>query len=1117
MKKLLLSLLILSAFSLVFVFTNKVLNLKHSNSVEDDFGINDKFKWQTMRLRDISTGEIPHNIRAKELAYASTLPGSLNNSKFSNNYQLSNQWNQRGPINVGGRTRALAIDLKNTSRILAGGVSGGMWLSNDDGQSWQRTTALNQLSSVSCVVQDKRSGKENIWYYGTGEFWGNSADISGNGIFKSTDAGQTWNVLSATTTGSLVSWDNPFDYVWNMAINHKNSTQDEVLAATCAGAIMRSIDGGKNWTPVLGGYGNDRSIFTDITISPNGVFYATLSQRAYDAKGSVTKGIYRSVDGIKWTNITPQFMPAKYNRIVIGISPSDENQIYFLAETPGSGLMTRNIQGDTLWHGFWKYTYKSGDGTGAGAVWEERSLNLPKPLENIRGQINSQGSYDLVITVKPDNPEVVFIGGTNVYRTTDGFKTPDNYTWVGGYNNDKFWSPDYSVYPNHHPDIHALVFHPNNSNVLYTGSDGGVHKTLDCLEPAMKYVDLNKAYYTTQFYSIAIDHSKVDDRILGGLQDNGTLLTKSSNVNDAWTSPTGSDGFNCAISSDPNIIYTSHNSMAQPKIKVWRLMLDDNGNVVTKTRIDPDGGRNFIWNTPFKLDPSDNNRMYLAGGKILWRNKDLRSIPMQTTKDSTSIGWDSLPQTRILDTAITAVGISKIPANVVYYGTSQGKIYRIDNANTTADVTNITKSNLPKGYISSVSVNPNDSKMALISFNNYNMLSVFLTTDAGSTWTAVSGNLEEIASGAGNGPAVNWISILPVKGKNIFLAGTSTGLYATAYLDGMNTVWIQEGSESIGNSVVDMIDVRDIDGLVAVGTHGLGTFTANITDLPAVPAVPVLSSPTDGKRGIKTDVKLSWKSLSNAYFYKIEISKYPDFSNVIQTIGGIKDTTYSLQNLEQGLIKYYWRVFGTNSGGLSLPSDVWSLTTLPAAPELVYPPASAENIPVNVTLSWNPANGATLYHLQVSKSLTFGTIIIDTSIAGTTFLLSKLEESKRYYWRVSSKNEDGEGVSSKNFNFKTIISASVASDFNPEFRVNIMYPNPCKGDLAIEFNLPGDGKVDFVLIDLLGVRQIPLESKFFTKGNNFIDVNLKNVNQGFYSLAMSFNGKIISQKISIIK
>jgi hypothetical protein len=314
-----------------------------------------------------------------------------------------------------------------------------------------------------------------------------------------------------------------------------------------------------------------------------------------------------------------------------------------------------------------------------------------------------------------------------------------------------------------------------------------------------------------------------------------------------------------------------------------------------------------------------------------------------------------------------------------------------------------------------------------------------------------------------------------------------------------------------------MIDVRDIDGLVAVGTHGLGTFTANITDLPAVPAVPVLSSPTDGKRGIKTDVKLSWKSLSNAYFYKIEISKYPDFSNVIQTIGGIKDTTYSLQNLEQGLIKYYWRVFGTNSGGLSLPSDVWSLTTLPAAPELVYPPASAENIPVNVTLSWNPANGATLYHLQVSKSLTFGTIIIDTSIAGTTFLLSKLEESKRYYWRVSSKNEDGEGVSSKNFNFKTIISASVASDFNPEFRVNIMYPNPCKGDLAIEFNLPGDGKVDFVLIDLLGVRQIPLESKFFTKGNNFIDVNLKNVNQGFYSLAMSFNGKIISQKISIIK
>ncbi len=1117
MKKLLLSLLFLSAFVVAFFFANKVLNIKQSSSPMDDYGISDKFKWMTLRLRDISTGEIPHDIRAKELAFASTLPGSLNNSKFRNNNQLSNQWNQRGPINVGGRTRALAIDLKNTSRILAGGVSGGMWLSNNDGQSWQRTTALNQLSSVSCVVQDKRSGKENIWYYGTGEFWGNSADISGNGIFKSTDAGLTWNVLPSTAIGSPVSWDNPFDYVWNMVVNHKNVTQDEILAATCGGAIMRSTDGGKTWATVLGGYGNDRSYFSDITISPNGVFYATLSQKAYDVKGSVTKGIYRSIDGVKWINITPQFMPAKYNRIVVGVSPSDENQVYFLAETPGSGILTISIQGDSLWHGFWKYTYKSGDGTGAGAVWEDRSLNLPKPLENIRGQISSQGSYDLVISVKPDNPEVVFIGGTNVYRSTDGFNTPENYTWVGGYNNDKFWTPDYSVYPNHHPDIHALVFHPNNSNVLYTGSDGGVHKTLDCLEPAMKYVDLNNAYYTTQFYSIAIDHSQVDDRILGGLQDNGTLLTKSSNVNDAWTSPTGSDGFNCAISSDPNIIYTSHNAMAQPKIKVWRLKLDNNGNVVTKTRIDPDGGRDFIWNTPFKLDPADNNRMYLAGGKILWRNNNLSSIPMQTTKDSTSIGWDSLGQTRIPDGFITAVGISKVPANVTYYGTSLGGIFRIDNSNTTAKVSNITTSNLPKGYISSIAVNPNDSKMVLISYNNYSILSIFLTTDAGTNWVPVSGNLEENQFGGGNGPAVNWISILPVKGKNLFLAGTSTGLYATAYLDGMNTVWIQEGSESIGNSVVDMMDVRDLDGLVAVGTHGLGTFTANVTDLPAVPTVPVLSLPFDGKRGIKTDVKLSWLAVPNAYVYKIEISKDPAFANIVQTIGGIKDTMYLASNLEQGIVKYYWRIFAVNSGGLSLPSVVWSFLTLPAPPELTYPPATSENIPLNVTLSWNAANGATMYHLQVSKSLTFGTMIIDTSITGTTFSLSNLEENRRYYWRVSSKDADGEGISSKNINFKTIISASVTANYNPEFRINIIYPNPSKGDLSVEFNIPKSGKVDFVLIDLLGVRQIPLESKFFTNGNNFIDFNLNNINQGFYSLAICFNGKIISQKISIIK
>ena len=1119
MKKLVLPVITLTAISLALVFGYKIFNLNQAVMSGDDYSIGDRFKWMTMRLRDISTGEIPHNIRAKELSFASTLPGSINDFKFSRNKQLSNNWTERGPINVGGRTRALAIDIKNTNRIIAGGVSGGMWLSNDDGKTWQRTTALNQLSSVSCVIQDKRAGKENTWYYGTGEFWGNSADISGNGIFKSTDNGLTWNVLSSTTSGSSVVWDNTFDYVWNIAVNNSNTTQDEVLAATCAGTIMRSTDGGTSWNAVLGGYGNDKSYFTDIAVTSNGIYYATLSQRAYDAKGSTTRGIYRSVDGVKWVNISPQFIPEKYNRIVIGISPSDENQVYFLGETPYSGIMTRSIQGDTLWHSFWKYTYVSGDGTGAGAVWEDRSLNLPKPLENIRGQINSQGSYDLVIKVKPDDANVVFIGGTNVYRSTDAFKTADNWTWVGGYNNEKYWSSDYTVYPNHHPDIHALVFHPSNPNILYTGSDGGVHKTLNCMETAMQYNDLNKAYYTTQFYSIAIDHSQINDRILGGLQDNGTLYTNSANVNTGWTSPTGSDGFNCAISSDTNIIYTSHNSTAQPKVKIWRLKLDNNGSVITKTRIDPDGGRDFLWNTPFKLDPVDNNKMYLAGGKVLWRNKDLRSIPMQATKDSTSIGWDSLAQTRINDAelAITAIGISKTPANVVYFGTAKGSIFRIDNANSTAEVTNITRSNLPKGYISSIAVNPYDSKFVIMSFNNYNLLSIYLTTDGGSSWSAVAGNLEEFPSGSGSGPAVNYLSILPVKGKNLFLAGTSTGLYSTAYLDGMNTVWSQEGADQIGNTVVDMIDVREADGLVAVGTHGAGTFTAHITDLPSAPEKPVLLSPQDGNQAVKTEMNLSWNPVAGSYSYKIEISKDPQFANIFQTMGGIKETKYTFTNIEQGIVTFYWRVYSTNSGGLSDPSDVWSFTTLPLPPELTYPPTAQEDIPVNVTLTWKQATGALSYHLQVSKSISFATFMVDTVLNDLTYQLSQLENNKRHYWRVASTNKYGEGIFSKNFYFKTVLSAGAGDEEHFSFNLNNVYPNPSKGNFAVEFDLPNSGVVDIHLVDLLGIRQIPLVSKYFNKGNNIVELNTEYLNQGYYTIVMSYRGLQLSRKISIIK
>ena len=114
--------------------------------------------WDSQRLTDPSTGKLPNNIHSKEIAFTQTLPNDIGSNMLN--------WIKEGPFNVGGRTRALAIDITDENILLAGGASGGIWRSTDQGQSWDKMTRHFQLHNVTCIEQDQRSGKENIWYHG---------------------------------------------------------------------------------------------------------------------------------------------------------------------------------------------------------------------------------------------------------------------------------------------------------------------------------------------------------------------------------------------------------------------------------------------------------------------------------------------------------------------------------------------------------------------------------------------------------------------------------------------------------------------------------------------------------------------------------------------------------------------------------------------------------------------------------------------------------------------------------------------------------------------------------------------------------------------------------------
>lgn len=838
--------IIFSAGIVAFISTNQPVNLVNSINQNEGTSIHGLAEYNLMRLRDPQTGKIPTGIREKELAFASELPGFVSPILKQNNASSlelpSLTWKSRGPWNLGGRTRAFALDVTNENILIAGAASGGMWRSTNSGASWTMTTGIQQHRSITCLAQDKRVGKTNTWYAGSGEAYGASASASGayylgNGLYKSIDGGQTWTSLTSTQSGTPQSFDNVWDVIWNVATNPADTVNNVVYAA-CYGVVYKSMNGGTTWTLARGSTAT-YSYFTDVAVTPSGVVYVTLSS------DGAQKGIWRSVNGTTWTNITPAGFPSVYGRTVIGVSPSDENQVYFLpTATTGFGTPDTNFLGDVEWNSLWKFTYDS-----SGGKWYDLSANLPTtggPFD----KFTVQGGYDAIVRVHPADTAVVFLGGTNLYRSNSGFFNSGATTFIGGYEQGATL-PLVNMYANHHPDQHEIAFLPSNPNTMFCANDGGIFKTTDNMNSTVTWSPLNYGYLTSMFYTVAIDHaSPGDSTIIGGTQDNGSWFVNSNNPQAQWVTPRGGDGSYCAIADNKSKYYFSIQNG-----KMMRANVDAAGNKINYARIDPIGGTGYLFINPYILDPNNNDIMYLAGGKNLWRNDNLSGIPMINNWDSISTNWVKLPDTvPTANAKITAVAASKTPGNIVYYGTSNRRVYRLDNANigtpTPVDISWTASNGFPSGgNVSCIAVDPKDAGNVIVAFSNYSVYSLFYSTNADTTggaptWTKIGGNLEATVAGTnlngtGNGPSVRWVSILPVSDGTVYLVATSTGLYATDTLPPPSStispvVWTQQAGSEIGNSVCDMIDVRLTDGLVVVGTHSHGVFTTNITSKSSV-------------------------------------------------------------------------------------------------------------------------------------------------------------------------------------------------------------------------------------------------------------------------------------------
>ena len=820
------------------LYEKKIKNLSPDKSIKrtrKNREHSQRSRFQQQRLVNPSTKKIPLNIRKEELIFSKTIPDVSERGDIlvaDENVVIQAQttdWEIEGPKNVGGRTRALAIDVSNNEIIIAGGITGGLYRSIDAGKNWKKSESAQNFMSVSTIAQDTREGRQNVWYYGTGEFiyvkpiptYGSSA-LVGDGIYKSLDSGKSWFLLENTSVMEPQSRQYPFQAVKTIVVNPLNG---DVLAATHGGLFL-STNGGETWERTLGNA--ERNGFYDIAVSPQGAYYAT-----YGAIGEFS-GVFQSSDGKNWTSLLETFPSDPQCFVSLGcyadvelllnierfsfyvsdieVSPSNPDIIYFLLDLSspygaGGGYIPELFRYD-----------KSQN------QWEYGLLPNQRISPNFR-TFNSQQGYNLSLAVHPEDENTVYVGGIDLFRSTDWFQEDKNTALVGGYSSDL---DSYFLYPNHHPDIHVITFRndKNGKLRLLTGSDGGIHETQNPTGENVIWDALNNGYYTTQFYGIDIDKSSTQNkRILGGMQDNGTYASIPKTKE--WQEITGGDGG-----------YPQYTSRGIEKFfttsqygYIFRIELKDEEYGIDHC-FEESGYEtsDYEFIAPIKTHPLDPGILFSAKKKQVLLNDKT------TTAFNCKGNWEvffSLPVADYSNTSISSLETSPSDPDVLFVGTSQGHLYKIrgvESGQGTLEERLIPSSR--GGYISDITVNPKNINQIVVTYSNYEIPSVFYSEDGGKNWKDISFNLEEEPNGSGNGPVVYCSEVIPLSdGLNAFLVGTSTGIYS---LLSNSTKWYHEGTNEIGYASITDILFRDEDEWVVASTFGSGVFSGNVSFLKKI-------------------------------------------------------------------------------------------------------------------------------------------------------------------------------------------------------------------------------------------------------------------------------------------
>ncbi len=822
-------------------------------------------------LRDPATGRIPANVRARELAFARTLPTRTATAPGGTSGAGGPiwAWQEAGPYDVGGRTRALGIDRRNGNVLLAGGVSGGMWKSTDGGTSWRLTSRPAQQLSVTDLAQHPTN--PDTWYYTTGEYRGNSARASGaafrgTGLYRSTDNGETWNELAATVADPA-TYTSPFQYAARIVISPVTAS---LFVATNLGGVYRSDDDGASFALVTGPGTAPNGLayeWADVAVGADGTLLAAFSSylagRVEGLPG--TGGLFLSTDdGQSWTDITPAALPDGHYRPALAFAPSDPTRAYYF--TTG---FTSTYAGAEPMH---FYALDLADPANVGV--EDRSAAMPRSLAGV--EYESYIGYCLTLAVKPDDPDFVVLGGVNLYRSRDGFRTP--LTLGTGLIGGASYGPDDAFTGAQHPDQHVMVFDPANPNRMWNGNDGGLYRTSDVTAAgSVTWQSMNNGYNVTQFYDISQAAAAGDERLAGGTQDNGTPFFRADQPAAGSARISGGDGAYSFLT--PTYAYTS----AQGGFG-FRFRYDAGG---TPTFYDglviPPQAQGQLFIHPYTVNPNDDAQVFYPALDSLFRSNTAGNTWQRLTRAPDYGGC--------LVSAITAT--TARPAHRLYYALYCGldaapRLVRLDDADGAAyTATDISLPGAPLGaYVNDLAVNPDDGDELVVVHSNYNVDGLYHTADAGATYTSIEGNLlGDDAPGGTPGPSLRAAAIAydPAGTGPAYLLGTSVGLFSTNRLAGAGTQWVQEAPTALGNAVVFDVETRASDLRAAVGTHGRGAFVGTTTALPV--ELTAFTATADAADDRRRALRLAWQTASETNNAGFEVQHQAPGAASFQAVG----------------------------------------------------------------------------------------------------------------------------------------------------------------------------------------------------------------------------------------